>query len=148
MAGATWTIEANFEPLEKALQRLSQATGNLKPAFADIGEAQLISHREGWQNQQAPDGAPWAPLDPKYRARKKRNKDKLLVLDDQLRGTLRWQAEPHQLAFGTDRVYGATHQFGRAEAGIPARPFLGLSAADLREVEELIADHLREAAIV
>lgn len=34
----------------------------------------------------------------------------------------RYQVQGGELWFGTDRVYGATYQFGHPEDGIPARP--------------------------
>jgi len=52
-------------------------------------------------------------------------------------GTLRYQVSRDSLAVGTDRRYGAMMQFGGSRTqyphlwgDIPARPYLGLSAAD------------------
>ena len=45
---------------------------------------------------------------------------------------------------GTDSVYAATHQYGRDEANIPARPFLGLSSTDRREITAIIRDWAAE----
>lgn len=148
MAGAHISISVDVEPLAEALQRLLAAAGDLRPVFLDAGEALLTSHRRRFVDQVAPDGTPWAPLSERYRQRKRRLRDRILVLDGHLKDTLRYQASPHELLVGTDRIYGATHQFGRPEARIPARPFLGLSAADVSELEQLIADHLAEAVEV
>ena len=121
-----------------ALEGLARRAANLRPALADIGEYLMLAHEERFDAQESPEGEPWAPLSERYRARKPRNRDKILVLDDVLASTLRYQAEADSLLFGTDRVYGATHQFGREEAGIPARPFLGLSSRDEDEAARLI----------
>jgi phage gpG-like protein len=60
-----------------------------------------------------------------------------------LQDTLRYQltADGRGVAVGTDRVYGAMQQFGGTRAqwphlwgDIPARPFLGLDAADRAEI--------------
>ncbi len=146
MAGTKINIEAEgLDEIRQALERLQRAAGHLTPVFRDIGEDLLAAHDERFRRQESPEGDPWAPLSEKYRARKKRNKNKILVLDDLLGGTLRYQATAGSLVFGTDRVYGATHQFGRDKANIAARPFLGLSSDDERRVLELIGEHLAEA---
>ncbi|WP_429885372.1 phage virion morphogenesis protein [Geoalkalibacter halelectricus] len=146
MAGANINIDVSgVDEIKAALEHLQQSAGNLTPVFRDIGEYLQRAHFERFQAQESPEGDPWAPLSPKYQARKKRNKNKILVLDDLLGGTLRYKASAASLLFGTDRVYGATHQFGRDKANIPARPFLGLSRGDEDEVLRLIGEHLAEA---
>ena len=51
---------------------------------------------------------------------------------------------------GSNLVYAATHQFGDPDRRIPARPYLGLSADDERDIEALknrvVADLRREQA--
>jgi phage virion morphogenesis protein len=146
MAGTSINIELEgIDQVKAALERLSQRAGRLAPVFRDVGEYLLAAHDERFAAQQSPDGDPWEPLSEKYRARKKRNKGKILVLDDLLGGTLRYQVTAQSLVFGTDRVYGATHQFGRDKANIPARPFLGISQDEETEVLRLIGEHLAEA---
>jgi phage gpG-like protein len=46
-------------------------------------------------------------------------------------------------AVGTNLIYGATHQFGDEERGIPARPYLGLSDDDRRAVVRVLHIHIR-----
>lgn len=130
------------EEIRQALARLEQNGRDLAPVYSDIGEFLQIVHDERFRKQTSPEGDPWAPLSPKYLARKKRNKARILVLNDVLAGTLHYQTTAEGLMFGTDRVYGATHQFGRLEAGIPARPFLGISDADGQEILRLIGEHM------
>ncbi|WP_457936443.1 phage virion morphogenesis protein [Aeromonas veronii] len=74
-----------------------------------------------------PEGSPWAPLSEKYRARKPRHADEVLHLNDNLRDTLNYQAEPQTLYFGTPMVCGAAHQFGREETHLQSDPIWGLS---------------------
>lgn len=146
MAGASTNIKLEgLGAVQQQLQALQQRAGNLAPVFRDIGEYLLLAHDERFAKQQSPEGDPWEPLSESYKKRKKRNKNKILILDSLLSGTLRYQVTANSLSFGTDRIYGATHQFGRDEAGIPARPFLGLSNADENEVLRLIEDHLADA---
>lgn len=145
MAGAQFKVEVDDRAVREALDRLVDRSDDLTPALSAIGEHLLISHHERFAREEAPDGTPWAPLSPSYAARKaKRSAGGLLVLDDLLRGGLRWQVSGNELQLGTDRVYGATHQFGREEANIPARPFLGLDADDEAAVIEILTHHLQE----
>ena len=113
--------------IQKALNRISRAGQNLRDPLSDIGEHLLNSHRKRWGLKQSPDGAPWEPLSELYAARKRQKRPAavILVYDDVLHGTLRYQIRGNALELGTDRLYGATHQFGRDN--VPARPFLGLS---------------------
>lgn len=147
MAGTQVKITVAYDDtrIRESLERLTKRLGNLLPVFQDVGEYLLLAHDQRFRDQTSPEGDPWAALSEDYRSRKKRNQDRILVLDDILGATLRYQAEDKGLEFGTDRVYGATHQFGRPKAGIPARPFLGLSDADKQEVLRLIEEHLAEA---
>ena len=131
-------IRVEDAELRRGLQQLETKLGNLTPFFRDIGEALLNSTRERFRSQSAPDGSPWAALSPKYRAHKKKNAALILSLNGYLRGTLNYRAEKDQLRIGSPLIYAATHQFGRD--AIPARPFLGLSDADMT----MIADALQE----
>jgi phage virion morphogenesis protein len=142
MAGARVVID-DREVIE-ALKRFERASGDLHPMLADIGEALLISHRARFDAQVDPEGNPWAPLSEEYAARKARNADKILILDSYLKDLLRYQVTPSAMALelGTDRIYGATHQFGDEERGIPARPYLGLSDADRSEVLRIVTEYL------
>lgn len=150
MSGAA--LEMKTELLaDPALTRAQAALLNIagtsfvEAVFNDIGEYLLISHRDRWGQGASPDGEPWEPLSARYRVRKRKNKDRILVLEGDLRDTLRYQADAARLAFGTDRIQGATHQFGDPDRNIPARPFLGLSEADGAEVRAIVQDHINRA---
>lgn len=146
MAGASVTIDYHFDDREviDAFNRLIQFGGDSEALFADIGEYLLISHEERFERQEAPDGTPWEPLNPKYQARKKKNQDLILVLEGYLRNTLAYDPRPDSLEFGTNRIYGATHQFGDESRGIPARPFLGISADDESKILAIVRQHLMD----
>jgi phage virion morphogenesis protein len=146
MAGAALTInvEINDREVLAAMRRLHAAGTDMAPVFSSIGERMLINTRARFGKQESPEGVAWAPLSPAYRARKKKNKDKILIAFGYLFGPgLRYQASASGVEFGTDRIQGATHQFGRGP--IPARPFLGLSDDDRRDILDIVSDHLRRA---
>lgn len=172
MAGASLAINVEFEDREirEALKRLERAGGDLEPAFRDIGEYLLISHRERFDKEQAPDGNKWEPLSDATlrrkmlkgvrRAKGKKRKSlttsrgtkagainalarsKTLVESGDLRDLLRYATTKQSLQFGTDRIYGATHQFGDPKRNIPAREFIGLSEADEKEILAILSRHL------
>lgn len=142
MAGAALEITLDDAELRAALKQLAAKLDNLQPFFRDIGETLLNSTRERFRAQTAPDGTPWIGLSPRYAARKRKNRDKILTLDGRLRGTLAKFADAESLRIGTPLIYGATHQFGRPEANLPARPFLGLSEADRQDILDALAEYL------
>lgn len=110
MAGITLSFNA-----QEALSRLWDAqTGMMQPAplLRSMGERLLEFHQLRFQQQKSPDGIGWASLKPRYQSRKRRNSDKILTRDGNLRNTLRWQVNTDELLFGTNRVYGAIHHFG------------------------------------
>lgn len=143
MAGASELINIDYDDaaVKQSLKKLLDKLGNLTPVFQDIGESLLISHRERFDRAISPDGIPWAELSPDYQKRKRRNRDKILVLDGWLR-QLHYTANDTELDLGTDRIYGATHQFGDASRNIPARPFLGLDEAERATVLDLLEEWL------
>lgn len=143
MSGKPWRIEFDDQDVRRRLGRLAEAAGDLEAVFADIGEHLIGSTHERIDDEETPEGEPFEPLSPRYKRRKKKNKDKILVLEGHLRDTLHWEAEPHELLFGSSLVYAATQQYGRD--AIPARPYVGISEDDLAEIRTLIEEHLADA---
>ena len=138
MPGVRIRVELDDAELRAALERLAAAGRDLTPAMQYIGEELLNSAKERFRSQTAPDGTPWAPLSEVTRARKPRNKDKILTLEGNLRGTLDYRADADSVEVGSPLIYAGTHHFGakqgsfgRSRRGgplpwgdIPARPFL------------------------
>lgn len=143
MAGASLSFEYETGPAVAFLRRLAEHIDDLSPVLGQMGEYLVDATRDRFDDQAAPDGTPWAPLSEGYARRKKKNADKILVLDGILRNTIAYNVGPHDLEVGTNRIYGATHQFGRDQ--IPARPFLGVSAEDDVELLELLREYVETA---
>jgi len=140
MSGVSVKIEVNMQPAIDALRRLASLDRTAIPAAHDDAGRQLqVIHQDRFDRETGPDGTPWVPLNPFY-AKTKKGK-KILRESSALFTSLNWQVEGSTLLFGVDRVYAATHQFGRG--GIPARPFIGVSAEDADELAEIYLDHLR-----
>lgn len=140
MSGVSVKVEVNLRPAIDALQRLAAADRTAIPsAHRDFGEHLVNAHQERFAREIAPDGSPWVPLNPFYAKTKRRNRKILQDAGDLLR-SLNYQVQGEVLLFGVDRVYAATHQFGRGP--IPARPFIGLGPADVDEAAAIYLDHL------
>ncbi|QIM66340.1 phage virion morphogenesis protein [Mannheimia granulomatis] len=119
-----------------AIRSLAQTATNLqqgKKLYGVLGEALRTIHKQRFEKEQAsPEGEKWQPLSPKYRAKKKRNADKVLIKDGYLKNLLRYRADDNSVVFGSDRKYARLHQFGSQKAsgrgsGVSARPWLGVS---------------------
>ncbi len=79
----------------------------------------------------SPDGAPWAKWAASTARRKKRG-DGILVGNGVLVGSISASVAGDTAVIGTNVFYGAFHQEGTSK--MPARPFLGLSAANESEM--------------
>lgn len=145
MAGATVTVD--IREVSAALARLIRASGSMRPYFLELGEELTESTKARFAAQVDPQGRPWQPLSQRYlrsaRKRKSRGPNLILTLTGALRGTISYRADSSSVTIGTNRVYGATHQFGRGP--IPARPFLGLSQSDRSTVLQTALDYFERA---
>ncbi|WP_064116761.1 phage virion morphogenesis protein [Pseudomonas fluorescens] len=110
MAGTMLDVVIDTTNIGKALGELSERLGDLTTPLNDIAEYLHQSTDDRFSRQVAPDGTPWAPLAPSTLARKKGGR----ILRDKgtLQDTMRHSVSNNELAFGTDRIYGAIHQFG------------------------------------
>lgn len=162
-------LEIGIADLKATLGRMSAwMAGQGQELFlADVGDYLLISHRRRFDAEQSPEGEAWTALSPRYQRRKERERPgtRKLVYDNFLKGTLTYQVNRNELLFGSNRPYAAIQHFGgkpgrkggagkgaqaaalpNAGGGIPARPWLGTSGADLREITELARDALARVA--
>lgn len=159
------------DAVRERLREISSRMSNLSPILKAIGDRVAEQTKRRVESQgPAPDGTPWAPLKPATLARKKHAK--ILTESGHLRDSIRYQlAGSNTVTVGTNLVYAAIHQLGgRTPARtilpvrkkalywpgaahpvksvshpgslIPARPFLGLSDRDSREIIDMINDYI------
>ncbi len=146
MAGASIIhITYDDKEVKARLKRLAQVAGDISPALTEIGEHLIRSHRQRFADGVDPEGKQWEPLAESTLARKKKNADKVLIEHGDLMGSLHYNNSGNELEFGTNLIYGATHQFGSEDGAIPARPFLGISSDDEAEILHIIDDHIAAA---
>jgi len=155
-------IDVDSRALQRALGALTLRMADLSPLTADIGELLLESTKRRFASGEAPDGTPWVPLaDGSGRTP--------LTLTGTMRDQIfpssgsdfveisasAKQARWHQ--FGTDPYTikprsGSVLRFGGPDGvvfaravnhpGLPARPFLGLSAQDESDIDALVLAYI------
>jgi len=159
------------DAVRQRLQEISSRMSDLSPILRAIGDRVVEQTKRRFESQgPAPDGTPWAHLKPATLTAKKHKK--ILTETGHLRDSIRYRLiGQNAVAVGTNRVYAAIHQLGgrtpariivpvRKKAlfwpgaahpvksvkhpgsAIPARPYLGLSEQDSRDIIEIINDYI------
>ena len=149
-------INLNSAIAQSSVSELSRKLSDLTPVMRSIGEYMLSRTRERFDSETAPDGTKWAQLaqatiKSKQRrqtsgstrsggSRARSNAAPNAILKDTflLRDTINYRATSRDVAIGTPTKYGVNHQFGTKR--MVARPFLGVNAEDLVEVENIVID--------
>lgn len=152
VSGASIRIELDGAAALAMLTRVESGALNALPLFTEIGSALEASTRERIETTKVgPDGTPWVDLTPRWQARKAKLKFKpgiLTMRGDLLNSVTFEAAAAHVDIIAGPTEYAAIHQFGgtagmpAGAAAIPARPYLGLSAADETEIDEATEDWL------
>lgn len=165
MAGAHVKVTVRDRGVMAALERVAAADRRLiVPFLKNAGEAMVKSTRARFDTETDPSGKKWPALLPAYKAGKRGTK--MLRESGLLYGSIAWRVTGHRLAWGTNRVYAAAQQFGAAivprsadalyfrlggrlvraqKVTIPARPYLGISAADRAVLTQLAKDVITTA---
>lgn len=154
-----------------ALERLSKATANPRPALKKIGERLVLSTKQRFETSTAPDGKKWqANSDATLRmglhggnhfkkngslkksgASYLANKKPLIGKTHKLASGIDYSLEGNHLRIGSPMKYAAMQQFGGITSPrsmipgkhIPARPFLGISDSDETMILTTVNDYLR-----
>lgn len=164
MSGISMQIRVSDAELRAAMGRLMRFVRDPEPALKTVGEALITSTQERMRAERSPDGTGWPALGAEYAASKKSGG--MLVESGRLIGSFSRKVDGPRLTVGTNVIYAAIHQFGGTirpkhrsllrfrigrrqtfarQVTIPARPFLGISAEDRDEIEEIFQDHARRA---
>lgn len=163
-----------LEPFERQLAQLLAAMGDLTPLMDDIGQYGVTSTVERFDDGVDPQGTPWLPSRRAKATGGKtlvdkahlRNSIGFRALRDQVEwGTNLKYARRHNQGFtGTENVGAHSRKISQAfgqklrepidvvvpaftrKANTPKRQFLGLSIADVQEIEALTQDFIRDAS--
>ncbi|WP_413874160.1 phage virion morphogenesis protein [Albidovulum sp.] len=145
MTGVSVSVELDTAAAAEALARLTPDELD----YIAYGAGQLIENQTKERittGKASPDGVPWAPWSKAY-GETRRPGQSLLLSEGHLLTSIKNYTQGDVAEVGTPLVQGAIHQFGGAGAGkpgLPARPFLGLSEADRREIDRLVIDTIGE----
>ncbi len=161
-------ITATFD-ISHALPGLRSAAAGLAhsaPLLRQIGVYLVHSTHERFNAGTDPQGSPWKPLLPAYAAVK--TGTGILIgsgMSGGLQGSITFDTGVDSVVWGSNKIYAAVHQFGAVirptkakalrfflgptlviarQVTIPARPYLGLSAADDEEIAELAGRYLNK----
>lgn len=154
MAGAK--IVGDLERLKRTLSNLSFL--ELEMINQVIGDALVSSTGMRFRNEQDPEGNSW-----KTSVRAAEQGGVTLTDSGRLRNSISARSNRQGVAVGTNLIYAGTHQFGRPSkgssgvknsirasdhstgSGHPQRAFLGISTADMAEIQSIIKMEIDKA---
>lgn len=162
MAGVSIRLEIDDARIRSTLQRLIDTVADPSDAMRDIAMLGESSTRERFRTEIGPDGKRWKPS---LRAQIKGGRT--LTMDGHLGDSLSSRFGRDFAEWGVNRPYAAIHQFGGvikprqakalrfrlANGGfvttksvtIPARPYLGISAADEADIVDILQRRIQGA---
>jgi phage virion morphogenesis protein len=155
-------VIGDLSNLERKLRQLQRPA--LQTTGRQVGEALVSSTIRRFNEQRDPEGKPWQPLAAatvlgglssksytkrgrlRKSAERKLQNRKILIDSARLRNSISSTARGSSVAVGTNVEHARIHQFGgdagrkTARVNVPARPFLGVSADDRREIRRIVDD--------
>jgi phage virion morphogenesis protein len=160
-----FTYELKIDELTPALADAIRRLDRPRDLMAAIARQLVDTTETRFQKGESPDGVKWAPKSAvtlaAYGARKSNRVDvrPLFGPSGSLSSTINRDSGDDFAEVGSPMKYAAAMQFGAAQGAfgttsrggpipwgnIPARPFLGFSDEDRRNILEAIADHLGPA---
>lgn len=138
-------IEIRVSGLDQVIDRLVGMDASvLRVAVAAEIEDQTVRRIDS--EKRSPSGETWKSLDPDYAKRKAQNSSGgILELEGNLRESVRVMSQGEAMLVYSDTLYSATHQFGDTKRGIVARPFMGVSTENERDIYAVVDDWIKEA---
>ena len=146
MAG-TSGASLNWGGLDRAIERAARRLADRKRLMATVGEALVSGATQRFVDEEDPQGKKWTPSQ-----RAEREGGKTLNDTARLLRSLDYAATSDNVMVGagSNVKYASIHHFGgQARRGqkttIPARPYTGVSKADMEEVRAILSDFLADA---
>ena len=145
MSGAFVTSElTGLDPVIARLNALGQPR-RMAEGLANIGGLIENQTKARFDERRTPEGEAWAPWSETYAASRRKGQT-LLVASGAYRDSFAWDLTGDALRVGSNMVQAALLNFGGTDdmapgpAAVPARPHLGLSAANIQEIEDAMGD--------
>ncbi|WP_026601642.1 phage virion morphogenesis protein [Methylomonas sp. 11b] len=141
-------IEWDDREVLKAFQKLEAKTGNLRPAFLEIGEELTESTKDRFVKGVGPDGQRWQDNSAVTIEQKGRNKP-LVGESGKLMDETNYQLFGNDAVFiGSPMEYAAMQHFGGTKSEFPwlwgdivARPIYGISDSDEAMILAILDNH-------
>jgi phage virion morphogenesis protein len=156
-------IRMEFKGEDEVIKKLAAISSNETRAdiLNDFGTLMLSVTQGRFETETAPDGQPWQQS---YRARE--DGGQTLTDSGVLRNEVSYNHSAERLEVGSATEYAAIHQYGgdivpkngkalvfkvgghvivTKKVTMPARPFLGFSENDEKELESIVHEHWQEA---
>jgi phage virion morphogenesis protein len=142
-------IEIESQEVASLLEKLRRKTSHLRPVMAEIAETMRNSVEKNFKEESSrnPIGGEkkgvWADLSPstlKNRAKQRKTGRKLQVTG-QLLASIQPKVSDSEAFIGTNKKQAQALHSGTDK--IPARPFMVLQQADIKEFENIIEEYLR-----
>jgi len=139
-------IDADTEGYKRAIASALKQWKDIKPQLSAVGDYLQSTTDERFDRQRAPNGRRWAALSPAYAKRKAKDPRKkksagILELTGDMRRSIKKtvgktsiEIGPRESATPFIKLKAGVHQYGSPSRNIPARPFLGLTADDKKEI--------------
>lgn len=145
MAAPAFEIrDDELRALNTRLNRMLARVKQPEPAMEQIAgllESQTKGRFQGGDDEKhAPDGSPWAEWSPNYAATRTPGVHSLLINKGLLEGDIAGDFDDTLSRVSASLEYALTHQFGDESRGIHARPYMGLSAANAKEIEQTMGE--------
>ncbi len=138
-------VSLNWGGFDKALGKAAHKLGDTQALMESVGDALVSGTLKRFDDEEEPTGKKW----PKS---KRAAKEGGQTLTDKalLRRSIDYAATPDKVMVGSNLKYARIHQLGGKtgkghKVTMPARPYLGVSAEDMEEVRETMADFLKGA---
>ncbi len=114
MTGARVTITVDDAEVQAALARLASAGDDLSAPMKMVAQKLLVSTRDRFASQGAPDGTPWAPISAAWRTRKEQKgwSPLILVMRHDLSTNIASRSDATSAEIGSSLPYAGIMQFG------------------------------------
>lgn len=141
MSGTALTIDYTDTELQALVKDIVARTKDMTPLMKTWGSIGRSSVIENFEAGGRPDK--WQPAKDGGRTLYRQG------MAGGLAGSVSYQAAPDHVVLGTNKIYGAIHQFGgptgrNHAVDMPARPYLMIQDEDLAEMQAALMDYVLE----
>lgn len=136
------SVDSNFDRLAARINRMANFDqGALLDTIGATVESQ--TRRRISDEKYGPDDQQWPAWLDTYAATR-HGGHSLLIGEGHLLDSIQYLVSDGQVEVGSNLIYASTHQFGDEDRNIEPRPFLGLSTANIDELDTVLDDFFNE----